>query len=106
MRKFTRTKEDFVCINCSRLVFGNGYTNHCPNCLYSLHIDKYPGDRQELCRGIMVPVDIIFKGTNPHYIVYECKSCKILKKNITSTLDSTQAILKIIENRVKKEMMK
>ena len=31
------------------------YTNHCPRCLYSKHVDINPGDRAEQCDGMMEP---------------------------------------------------
>ena len=40
---------DFVCGHCSTLVPANTdghYRNHCPWCLWSLHVDELPGDRQ------------------------------------------------------------
>ncbi|MEK7061411.1 MAG: RNHCP domain-containing protein, partial [Patescibacteria group bacterium] len=43
---FVKKIEDFVCKVCGTKVKGTGYTNHCPNCLYSLHVDEeVPGDR-------------------------------------------------------------
>lgn len=106
MRKFVRNKENFVCKNCGTFVEGNGYTNHCPVCLYSIHIDKNPGDRQEQCHGYMHPIDIITKGGDPKYIVHQCQSCKIVKQNILSSLDSSQAIINVMIAKVEKEMMR
>lgn len=106
MRKFTRTKEDFVCKNCGTKVKGNGYTNHCINCLYSLHIDNYPGDRQSLCVGLMLPIDIIVVGGEVKQIIHQCLTCKKIKKNIISPFDSMKAIIEVIESKVKKELMK
>jgi phage FluMu protein Com len=106
MRKFTRHKENFVCKHCNQAVEGNGYTNHCPNCLYSLHVDKYPGDRQELCHGLMQPIDIITKGGSAKYLLHECSLCKVVKQNILSESDSTQTIINIMADRVKREMMR
>ena len=28
---------------------GSNHRNHCPNCLYSLHVDIEPGDRESEC---------------------------------------------------------
>lgn len=39
-KNFTRVIEDFICENCGTEVKGNGYTNHCPKCLWSKHVDK------------------------------------------------------------------
>ncbi len=59
---FQRTKEDFACERCGLFVRGNGYTNHCPQCLWSKHVDVNPGDRQETCRGLMEPVGMEIKS--------------------------------------------
>ena len=40
--KFKRKKENFVCENCGAEVKGDGFTNHCPKCLYSKHVDIFP----------------------------------------------------------------
>ncbi|HYC79501.1 MAG TPA: RNHCP domain-containing protein, partial [Candidatus Binatia bacterium] len=56
MKLFQRTPENFVCENCGTKVSGNGYTNHCPNCLYSKHVDNNPGDRLNKCHGLMEPI--------------------------------------------------
>lgn len=106
MRKFTRNKENFVCIKCGKLVEGNGYTNHCPECLYSIHIDKNPGDRQEQCHGLMKPIDILTKGGDPKYVVHQCTICKMTKRNSISKLDSSQAIIDVMQDKVKREMMR
>jgi len=62
-KQFQKRKEDFTCGNCRLSVKGNGYTNHCPRCLWSLHVDVNPGDRSEVCRGMMRPIGVeIEKG--------------------------------------------
>ena len=71
---FTRKKENFVCEHCGHEVEGTGYTNHCPKCLWSKHVDINPGDRDEVCGGIMKPVDIYLKGQD-WIIVHECERC-------------------------------
>ena len=55
---FNRKKENFVCENCGEKVEGNGYTNHCPNCLWSKHVDINPGDRAETCHGLLKPIAV------------------------------------------------
>ena len=54
--------ETFVCKNCGRTVVpegaGSDHRNHCPNCLYSLHVDVEPGDRASDCGGHMEPVAV------------------------------------------------
>ena len=55
VKRFSRLIEDFICEHCNNPVKGNGYTNHCPYCLYSKHVDEDPGDRAATCHGIMEP---------------------------------------------------
>lgn len=52
-KNFIHCQEDFVCEVCGTKVKGTSYTNHCPNCLWSKHVDQnVPGDRAELCHGL------------------------------------------------------
>lgn len=56
MKKFTRCQEDFQCEVCGAKVHGDGYTDHCPNCLAGKHVDaEFPGDRRSNCGGRMEP---------------------------------------------------
>ena len=71
---FKRTKENFVCERCGESVTGDGYTNHCPLCLYSKHVDIYPGDRAESCNGLMMPIRLERKRDG-FVIVHQCGRC-------------------------------
>ena len=75
---------------------GNGFTNHCPKCLYSLHVDINPGDRaaKDGCGGLMEPSAI--EGTQKGYaIVHKCSACGHEKRNKVSMEDSIDAIAAI-----------
>ncbi len=96
MKKFTRTKEDFVCENCGTIVSGNGYTNHCVNCLFSKHVDVNPGDRQCECRGLMEPIDVLQKD-GEYIIVHKCSRCGFERKNKLSKNDNFDSLLKIVK---------
>ena len=77
---FRKVTEDFTCDNCNNKVKGSGYTNHCPNCLYSKHVDHLsPGDRKSDCLGLMVPVSLKLVGGQPNKIKFICQKCQ---KNI------------------------
>jgi len=93
-RKFQRTKEDFICEHCGVLVKGNGYTNHCPHCLWSKHVDINPGDRKASCQGLMEPVGIESRG-GEYIIIHHCLSCGTEKKNKASKNDDFDAIIKV-----------
>lgn len=94
-KHFINKKENFICDNCKTKVIGNGYTNHCPNCLYSKHVDKnVPGDRLSSCNGLMPPVKIeVVHGK--YYIVHQCKKCGKIIKNKVDSKDNFEKIIAI-----------
>ena len=94
MKKFIKTVEDFVCENCGFKVKGNGYTNHCPNCLYSKHVDINPGDRLCGCNGLMEPMEIQQKNGN-FIILHKCKKCGFERKNKINDNDNRSKIIEI-----------
>ena len=80
----------FVCLNCGKninaLTNGN-YRNHCPFCLYSLHVDNKPGDRQSTCCALMGPVGLTFKSKKGWQIIHECTACG--HQSINKTAEDT-----------------
>jgi hypothetical protein len=94
--KFIRKIEDFVCGNCGLSIKGDGFTNHCPHCLWSKHVDINPGDRASNCQGLMQPARIEKGSGNKEYIiVHQCVKCGYEKRNKTSKKDNFEEILKI-----------
>lgn len=91
-KRFSKCKEDFTCDNCKTSVKGNGYTDHCPKCLFSKHVDINPGDRKNPCRGLMKPIYLEVKSKG-YVIVYRCQKCEAVKRNKASKDDSFEAIL-------------
>ena len=88
--------EEFVCENCHKNVNRLNYTarDHCPYCLYSKHVDITPGDRLNECKGLLEPVSIEkFKDT--YKIVYKCKKCKQIHKNIMARDDDYNKIIEL-----------
>ncbi len=93
--KFTKTKEDFTCEHCGFFVVGDGYTNHCPECLWSKHVDNNPGDRANPCGGLMKPVRIEEK--NGRLIaVHSCTVCGVIKRNNLKENDNFKAAADIM----------
>jgi hypothetical protein len=92
--KFQRRKEDFTCQNCGQLVIGDGYTNHCPTCLWSKHVDIYPGDRDESCGGMMQPISVEVRG-DKYIIQHRCTQCGTIRRNSASEQDDFERILEI-----------
>jgi hypothetical protein len=97
---FTRTTEDFICEKCGFSVTGNGYTNHCPECLWSKHVDIFPGDRAEKCGGLMEPIRIEKKGKE-YTIIHKCIKCGVEKPNKAVKEDNFQMIIQVSANSAK-----
>ena len=89
---FIKVKEDFQCEYCGILVKGNGYTNHCPKCLWSKHVDVVPGDRASKCGGLMKPEEMIKMGEE-FIIKHKCLDCGYEKPNKTSASDDITSFL-------------
>ncbi len=89
---FKRTKEDFICEHCGVRVEGTGYTNHCPKCLWSKHVDIDPGDRAATCGGMMEPLAL--EGSTPKYrIVQKCVICGKFFRIAVSPDDDVEKLL-------------
>jgi len=91
-KRFQRTQEDFVCEHCGTAVKGTGYTNHCPQCLWSKHVDVNPGDRANVCGGMMKPVQIE-SSEGKFIIIHECGVCFMRKRNKVSLVDNFDAVI-------------
>lgn len=96
MKKFNMIDEEFICENCEKKVQKLEYSarDHCPYCLCSKHVDINPGDRSNDCKGILEPIDIEkFKQT--YKIIYKCRKCGELHKNIMANDDDLNTIIEI-----------
>ena len=96
---FIKKQEDFVCDFCGTHVHGNGYTNHCPVCLCSKHVDINPGDRACDCCGLMIPTGFELKrGTE--YIIHTCQKCGHTKANKVASNDSRDAVIALASGQM------
>jgi hypothetical protein len=93
-RRFSRHVEDFECRSCGAAVSGDGYTNHCPICFWSRHVDVNPGDRAATCRGMMEPVALAQKR-GELVLVHECRTCGLVRRNRTCPQDDREALLRL-----------
>jgi hypothetical protein len=92
-RNFIRVIEDFACDNCGYTVEGNGYTNHCPKCLCSKHVDlNIPGDRGSNCKGLMEVIDYFYRNQQLH-LVHKCTICGKISNNKANDEDLLDALL-------------
>lgn len=78
-KRFRRVMEDFKCERCGTIVHGTGYTDHCPRCLASKHVDINPGDRKSMCKGLMDPIGAEYRG-GEFTIEYRCSKCGARKR--------------------------
>lgn len=102
MKKFNMVNVGFICENCGLEVNKSNYTarDHCPNCLYSKHVDVNPGDRLNTCKGLLEPIGIEkFKDT--YKIIYKCTKCHKLHKNIIHNDDNMDLIIELsVKNKI------
>ena len=89
---FTRRIEDFRCLRCGTSVRGSGYTNHCPRCLWSRHVDVHPGDRAAGCGAAMEPVGALWEG-GEIVLVQRCLACGHTRRNRAAANDDRDALL-------------
>ena len=96
MKKFNMIDESFICENCGSNVDVLKYSarDHCPNCLYSKHVDIMPGDRANTCLGLMKPIGIE-KYKNTYKIIYKCSKCNQIHKNVMANDDNYDLIIKL-----------
>lgn len=108
MRKhFTPRNSGFVCGFCHRrvapIVYGGSYRNHCPFCLYSKHVDSdTPGDRLNLCRGLMKPVGVFTRRTGEYVLVHKCERCGLERFNRIAGDDDFEKIIALSTVPVRK----
>lgn len=95
-KNFIRLKENFTCEHCQVDVVGTGYTNHCPNCLWSKHVDNLPGDRSNPCCGLMEPIHVVLTGDG-YDLIHQCLRCGITKRNKVVDNDNRDTIVDIIK---------
>lgn len=107
-----QTTDDFICSNCGLSVkadfaVGTKNRNHCPKCLYSLHVDNEPGDRKADCNGNMEPIGLTFKeeGLDKYgkkvqgelMLIHKCTKCGKVNINRIAGDDDPDEILKIYD---------
>lgn len=100
-KRFIKRVEDFACEKCGFEVKGNGYTDHCPKCLWSKHVDNNPGDREATCGGMMEPVDVIHEAGEDR-VINRCIKCSHIKKNRMAVGDNYDVVFAIVKNKAEK----
>jgi hypothetical protein len=92
--------SSFRCRNCRLDVpthaLGSAHRNHCPNCLWSRHLDDdSPGDRAADCGSLMEPIAISVRGDGEWVLVHRCTGCDELHLNRTAADDNPLMLLRL-----------
>ena len=89
----------FVCAQCGQAVpgwaAGTEHRNHCPCCLWSLHVDMRSGDRRSGCKGLMEPIAVWVKRNGEWAIVHRCQECGAMRTNRIAGDDSGLALMSL-----------
>jgi hypothetical protein len=101
LRRVERRHEpaSFRCHRCrvdvSMHAPGTAHRNHCPNCLWSRHLDDRPGDRSVECGSLMEPIAISVRGRGEWVLIHRCTGCDALRLNRTAGDDDPLILLKL-----------
>ena len=86
-KRFSKNDSGFICEHCGREVPPLGYTsrNHCPYCLWSLHVDE--------------PVFAEPDPKKGYIITHRCTRCGALRRNKAASDDDLDLIIALTVNK-------
>jgi hypothetical protein len=91
------SSDTFRCQHCRaeipRAALGTEHRNHCPRCLWSVHVDERPGDRRAACRGGMEPIAVWVRDSEEWALVHRCGTCHVVRVNRIAGDDNEYALL-------------
>jgi len=92
--------DTFKCKQCRRFIgalpSGGHHRNHCPFCLYSLHVDdRRTGDRQSICGSRMQPIGSFQRRNGEHVLVHRCLGCGFERFNRIAADDDFELVLSL-----------
>jgi hypothetical protein len=85
--------DPFGCLVCGAQVLpleNGSFRSHCPECLWSRHVDVVPGDRRSDCGGLMKPVSLEGSAGRGWVLVHACENCGFTRRNRTAERDPRQ----------------
>lgn len=111
-RKDPHQEKQFRCQNCGLLVStdpelaGVQNRNHCPNCLWSKHVDlNKAGDRKATCQARMQPIGLTVKQNGKKYsasgargelmLIHRCTACARISINRIAADDAAGQIYRL-----------
>lgn len=103
----TPEKEPYICGHCGSKVMGGRFNNHCPQCLWSKHVDaKVPGDRVSDCQHLMQPVGVTKGKMDKWRIIQKCTGCDHTFTVNSSPNDNLDRIIELSQNPVPLKLKK
>ena len=98
-RREAAVEQPFLCEHCGRGVplpeGGTEHRNHCPACLWSLHVDFRIGDRRNGCRSPMEPIAVWVRRNGEWAVVHRCTKCGAIRTNRIAGDDNGLALLSL-----------
>jgi RNHCP domain len=75
---------------------GTQHRNHCPNCLWSRHVDDdVPGDRAADCSGSMEPISVSVRDDGEWALVHRCTACSTVHVNRIAGDDNPLMLMRL-----------
>ena len=75
---------------------GTQHRNHCPNCLWSRHVDDdVPGDRDADCDGSMEPISVSAREDGEWALVHRCTACSTVHVNRIAGDDNPLMLMRL-----------
>jgi hypothetical protein len=95
-----RGPDSFRCRRCRLDVplaaVGSQHRNHCPNCLWSRHVDDdVPGDRAADCAGSMEPIGVSARDDGEWALVHRCTTCSTVHVNRIAGDDNPLMLMRL-----------
>lgn len=96
----TEADQAFRCVHCKQFIgapiTGGKHRNHCPNCLWSRHVDgRVPGDRKSDCHSAMEPIGRIVRRNGEQVLVHRCSGCGKNNPNRIAADDSPLLLMRL-----------
>jgi hypothetical protein len=98
-RTRARRSGTFRCRHCrldvSTEAPGTAHRNHCPNCLWSRHLDVVPGDRAAGCAAAMEAIAVCVRADGEWALVHRCTGCSAVRLNRIAGDDNPLALMRL-----------
>lgn len=93
--------DTYSCQRCGKMVAlkapGTKHRNHCPFCLWSLHVAQSlkQDDRSSECMGLMEPIAISTQRDGEWSLIHRCQKCGNIKANRIAGDDDSILLLSL-----------